>query len=248
MRTASMPRSSSSHATALRSIAVARSNSALVGEARPKSSTPGFVAQALGQAAVPRQYVAAELGFPRDACEVAGQAGACGQVRLDCCNRIVGTDQIVARDQHMGAALRRVVAVRSLIVAYANGVQFKGPLALFDGGMAIGGRQHLHHGQACRREMRDEAVLFFQAGRAAHAVVMALDEHRTLRAVDNGGGRQWPRAVPARLALPVKLRVVLAQPADVPRADRWPVGGDLVGVAALHAGGEIGSASRRGRV
>ncbi|KAG1258622.1 hypothetical protein G6F66_014554 [Rhizopus arrhizus] len=115
--------------------------------------------------------------------------------------------------------------------------------------MAIGGRQHLHHGQACRREMRDEAVLFFQAGRAAHAVVMALDEHRTLRAVDNGGGRQWPRAVPARLALPVKLRVVLAQPADVPRADRWPVGGDLVVVEALHAvGGRSHAAAREGKV
>jgi hypothetical protein len=63
---------------------------------------------------------------------------------------------------------------------------------MFDGGMAIGRGQHLHHRHLPPRD-GDEAVLFFQAGRAAHAVVMALDEHRAMRpstmaAADSGRG------------------------------------------------------------
>src|SRR5690606_37507554 len=93
------------------------------------------------------------------------------------------------------------------------------------------------------------AVLFPQAGRVAHAVVMALDEHCAARAIDDGGSRQWPRAVPARLAAAVQLRVALAQPCDVRRADRWPVGSHLVVVEALHTvGGRRHAAAREGKV
>ena len=191
--------------------------------------------------------------------------------------RIVGADQIIARDQQMGAALGRVVAgcgtvqlrecapgvaglrgigqqrprhrVAVQVVAHADVVQFKRPFAVLDGATAIGGCQHLHHRHAGGGEMGNEVVFFLQARRAAHTVVVALDEHRAARAVDDGGGRQRPRAVPARLAGAVQLRVALAQPRDVRRADRWPVGSDLVVVEALHpVGGRRHAAAREGKV
>ena len=237
---------------------------------------PWFVAQALGQACVPRQHVVLQLRFPRNALEIAGQAGALVQPCLDCRHRIVGADQIIARDQQMGAALGRAVAVGSTVqlgqhasgftglrdvgqqrprhrvavqvVAYADVVQFKRPFAVFDRGVTIGRCQHLCHRHASSVEMGDEAVFFFQAGRVAHAVVMALDEHRAARAIDDGGSRQRPRAVPARLAAAVQLRIALPQPRDVRRADRWPVGSDLVVVEALHAvGGRRHAAAREGK-
>ena len=238
---------------------------------------PGLVAQAFGQAGMPRQHVTLQLRLPRNAREIAGQRGALVQPCLDGRDRIVAADQIIARDQHMGTALGRVVAgggtvqlrecapgfaglcnvgqqrprygITVQILADANRMQLEGPFAMLDGAVAIGRWQHLHHRHARCGEMGDEAVFFFQAGRAAHAVVVALDEHRAVPAIDDGGGRQWPRAVPARLALLVQLRVALAQPRNVRRADRWPVGSNLVVVQALHAvGGRSHAAAPVGKV
>ncbi len=226
---------------------------------------PRLVAQAIGQAGMPRQHVTLQLRFPRNAREIAGQPGALVQPCLDGRDRIVGADQIVARDQHMGAALGRVVAgcgmvqlckcasgftglrdigqqrprhrVAIQVLTDANRMQLEGPFAMLDGSVAIGGRQHLYYRHAGGGEMGDEVVFFFQAGRTAHAVVVALDEQRAVHAVDDGG-RQRSGAMPARLAVLAQLPVTLAQPRDVRRADRWPVGSDLVVVEAPARGGK----------
>ena len=114
---------------------------------------PWLGAQALGQPGVPRQYVALQLRLPGNAREIAGQPGAFVQPCLDRRDRIVGADQIIARDQQMGAALGRMVAgggtvqlcecppgfaglgdigqqrprhrVAVQVIAHADGVQFK---------------------------------------------------------------------------------------------------------------------------